>query len=659
MAAPPRPYRRILTSALHRRFVHASALTLLMDYIVSFVIGTKTSFLWSWFPLGTCGLRALLLFISTLAVFFIRVTQMHVGPRTTASPLAALRAIFPLQIVQTLGWYLFSAWWFSEVYLWSAPEEADLGWVKIGRLNSRPTLNERSIYLHTYHMMLAVAQTAIHLYCDYDRLPIPVVKRTSQDERTHPVEPVFKRLQYGVVASVIDALRNGFIITLASPFIYVIFLRRSAWNFSLYFAKLFWNFSRNAAEPQGAVPPAFHSLFFRQIISGGCLVFLWQTANLFFTVFLTQEPLKRGQPLTNYSKDPTGSLINGLKAKKDIVKNFAFWELCFISQRFPDRRKAIFEDLERSDGGAWKQVLQASVNTIDAINNRINKFKSPPTKTNTKSTDVAYPQIQSLPQLTEGPKQDNIFAPSPKGTGFGQSVGATAKSFGQSKDWTPIARAKAKEAFTHASDALLSPERKKKLLGASNEVKLLTGPAGTSQSFNFASIPFVSQFLRSPIGKPFRQTFAQRLRGIVFGEPHGQVACIIDAIEATTRLLIASLAEDSFGQVFKDLPTIIRLYTSTIITLEDFVHEDTGLNIHWSDVTFPSANSSPEVRRNARTVPEVDIVLHMLRTSLSELLASFEKYSRDVGLQAKDIRLAKVAVGLIDDHNDNDDPFTS
>lgn len=39
----PRPYRRILTSVLHRRFVHASALALLVDYAIAFVIGTKTS----------------------------------------------------------------------------------------------------------------------------------------------------------------------------------------------------------------------------------------------------------------------------------------------------------------------------------------------------------------------------------------------------------------------------------------------------------------------------------------------------------------------------------------------------------------------------------------------------------------------------------------
>lgn len=42
-AAQPRPYRRILTSALHRRFVHASALALLVCYIVAFSIGSKSS----------------------------------------------------------------------------------------------------------------------------------------------------------------------------------------------------------------------------------------------------------------------------------------------------------------------------------------------------------------------------------------------------------------------------------------------------------------------------------------------------------------------------------------------------------------------------------------------------------------------------------------
>jgi len=41
--AQPRPYRRILTSALHRRFVHASALSLLVCYVIAISIGDKSS----------------------------------------------------------------------------------------------------------------------------------------------------------------------------------------------------------------------------------------------------------------------------------------------------------------------------------------------------------------------------------------------------------------------------------------------------------------------------------------------------------------------------------------------------------------------------------------------------------------------------------------
>lgn len=45
-AARPRPYRRILTSALHRRFVHASALALSVCYFVAFLLGDKSSCKW-------------------------------------------------------------------------------------------------------------------------------------------------------------------------------------------------------------------------------------------------------------------------------------------------------------------------------------------------------------------------------------------------------------------------------------------------------------------------------------------------------------------------------------------------------------------------------------------------------------------------------------
>lgn len=59
-----RPYRRILTSALHRRFVHASALSLLVCYIVAIAIGDKSSCECPGIGAGARAIAADVLFLS-------------------------------------------------------------------------------------------------------------------------------------------------------------------------------------------------------------------------------------------------------------------------------------------------------------------------------------------------------------------------------------------------------------------------------------------------------------------------------------------------------------------------------------------------------------------------------------------------------------------
>lgn len=89
--------------------------------------------LW-WFPIGRTGLRTLLLGISSLSIFVLRVAQLHLDARVTKSPFETLQKyLFRFNTVQTLTWYLFSAWWFSEVYFWSASDGANLGWISQGR----------------------------------------------------------------------------------------------------------------------------------------------------------------------------------------------------------------------------------------------------------------------------------------------------------------------------------------------------------------------------------------------------------------------------------------------------------------------------------------------------------------------------------------------
>lgn len=513
----------------------------------------------------------------------------------------------------------------------------------------RAVLNERPIYLHTYHLFLAVVQSVVHLYADYDRIPIPVAKRlsASKDQKTHPIEPVSKRIQAVLPLLVKDGLRRNAVVCVVCPVLYTFLFRNSAWSFTMYFAKLFWNFPRSAADPPGKVPPIAPGLFMRTIVSGGLLLLCWQTANLFFSTFIGKEPLKRGLPLTAEAKDPNGSLLDGLKAKKEVVKTFAFWELSFISQSSPDRRKTIFNDIDREGGSSWSQILECATELIHGISQRIDEKTKPAPGTRAAEAQRPEPVIHSLPRLTDPPKEGNFLASSPKATSrhekFTEAFSTTAKSYGQAPDWTPVARARARDVFDRASTTLLSPERKQLFLGSSKDTKLLTGPS-TSKAKNIH--PILAQILSSPIGRPLQQTYAQRLSSVVLGTPHAALCPMVDAVESLTHLLVASLAEDQYGKVQADVPTIVRLFTGTIMTLEAFIND--GLEVHWTDVTFPHS-SDPEAQAAARRDPDVELVLNALKTSLADLLSAFNPYLRDIGLTGKDARLARKAAGLDDE----------
>lgn len=495
-------------------------------------------------------------------------------------------------------------------------------------------------------MLLAVVQSMVHLYCDFDRIPIPVAKRVAgaTDQRTHPVEPVSKTIQIALPQLVMDGLKRNTVVSVASPVLYAFLFRHSTWRFTMYFAKLFWNFPRSAADPPGSIPPLGPGLLIRAAFSGGLLLLCWQTANVLFSAFIGKEPLKRGQPLTSEVKDPNGSLLDGLKAQKEVVKVYAFWELCLISQNSADRRKAIFNDIDREGGPAWSQILECATELIQGISERIDEKTKPSQGSNPSAqADQPQPVVQSLPRLTNPPKDGNVFASSPKASSrhgrFGEAFSTTAKSYGQAPDWTPIARARARDVFDRASSAVLSPERKQRFLSSSGDPKLLTGPS--SQPVNVH--PIIAQILRSPICQPLQQTYASRLSGIVLGTPHAALCPIVDAVETLTRLLVASLAEDQYGKVQADVSTIVRLFTGTIMALESFING--GLQVHWSDVTFPPP-SQPDAQAEARRDPEVELVLTSLKTSLGDLLTSFQPYLRDIGLSSKDVRLAQEAAGI-------------
>lgn len=357
------------------------------------------------------------------------------------------------------------------------------------------------------------------------------------------------------------------------------------------------------------------------------LILMWEFANAAFSTYVSQEPLKNDRPITYESRDPNGSLLTGLKGKKlqtkvcsrlplmdmclsilILMQAFALWELVYIAQSFQGRRKTIFEDIDRKGGSTWSQILEICLGTVNDVNVRISQYLQPQPAPATQPIQ----DIPSLPRLSAPLKDGNIFSasPSPRTTGasIGAAVGSIAKAHGHSADGPQALKFVGK-----AKSKILNPDQQKAL---------------SSEGLWAKARGLTLQIVESPLGWPFREDFRRRMAVIVLGSPYGDVGTIVDAVDSLTRLSVCSLAEDPYGNVSRDVPEIIRSFTTVIATLEGFKQ---SLGLHWTDV---------EKKQDS---PEVDVILSALKGGLNELIAAFEDYSVDLRLSQSDMRMARNA----------------
>jgi hypothetical protein len=152
--------------------------------------------LWLWFPLGPTGIRTLLIFLPALIIYVLRVAQWHVGERQTATRAeTSQKYFFRKTTFLTLVFYAFSAWLYGEVYIWSRPSESKLGFTDLGRAHDRLKLNERPFYLRYLFLVLAAAQTTLHLWDDYDSIEVPAMKPRKEREDTTSAVPFSQNCQ--------------------------------------------------------------------------------------------------------------------------------------------------------------------------------------------------------------------------------------------------------------------------------------------------------------------------------------------------------------------------------------------------------------------------------------------------------------------------------
>ncbi|KAL9604978.1 MAG: hypothetical protein Q9219_000166 [cf. Caloplaca sp. 3 TL-2023] len=619
-----RLYREFLTPTLHRRFTQAAGISFLICYVEAVLIGDKSSYFWSWFPIGKAGIRTLLLLLSPLLVFILRVAQLHFGDRSTASSFQTFtQYLHRREILETTFCYVFSALLFSEIYIWSVPTKANLNWVVQGRSWERQRLNERPIYLRSLYLGLALLQAVQHLGSDYDRIRSSL---TDVQHRSPPnagpstaINPI-ERMK----SSIIGLLQEIGFISLGSsilgPIIYSLTVRQTAWRTSLACARfLRWDIPTTAELSY--IPPYHYTLVFRSLFSGFCLLLLWRASNLAFSAYVAQEPLKRGQPLTQESHDPNGSLINGLKSRKQVTSNFAFWELAQISKNFPERRIAIFKDIDRPAGPAWSQISTECLKLIQGVTTRISDYEKGSTP---QQTQFQPEQLQSLPRLGAPLREESVFMnspmPSSKREMVESKVGTLAKSYGSSP--APADRSPALQTAKYYTEAA-----QKRLLSPGQQQMI--SPARFRSVFH----DYLTYFLQSRFGKPFRQTFARRVRLITFGTPFSDATTVVDAIDSLTALTKASIKEDIYGKVAKDVSLILRTFIMTHQSLERLTR---NLGPHWTDVDFEDGN---------RRVEDVEVVLGSLRYGLGELAEGFGAFAKEIGLLERDLRVARALSG--------------
>lgn len=288
------------------------------------------------------------------------------------------------------------------------------------------------------------------------------------------------------------------------------------------------------------------------------------------------------------------------------------WELAIIAEGFENQRRAIFADIDRKDGPMWSQVYAICMGILKSMEDRVDAHGKPLTPA--APVEVAPPQPK--PRSSAPLKEDEIFTKAGGASlrgGVEKAWDQIARSPGSSpmKDLSPLA----KKTWKNARERMLSKEQQS---------------AVSPDNIRSQAQSFLSNVLQVEwIGGLFRQEFGTELAATVLGTPYAEPSLYAHAAQALCHLAVHSLAEDQFGNVHRDVPSIIRTLTAVITKVEAL---KARFPIHWTDST------------GRKDSPVVDDILDSLREGLDLVVSKFEPFSSDLRLTLTDMRLAKEAM---------------
>lgn len=494
-----------------------------------------------------------------------------------------------------------SAVWFSEIFTFTAPASWQLHWTINGGYGAPDKLNERPIYLRTVFILLAIVHATIH---NWNALSLLTLSKSKERDNAGN-NSVTARVMASLPAMGLRAGLSSVATSVLAPFLYHGLVRSAFWRLHIVWAKLFANIPKSESNPPSSI--YLGSGIFWGFVLSVALSLTWQLNIVLFQFFMLRKPVKNGMLLSALSKDPNGTLLNGLSAKMQLVKTLAFWELDIIARTSPERRMNIFGDFERPmQEPVFTSIISAAQGVVRLIQTRIHEAENPtskiaPTKT---STDPANDSsIQHLPRLLPNSTSAKTLIYQDPNTGG--------------------------NAFTRVSKEV-------KLLGSSNQP--LSPPRERLQRLADQVTPEALKYIEDiklrtdqlPVTRFLGVSSTRVVKSTILGAPIANPDLISYAISSSTTLLVASLTEDAFGKAVKCVPSTIQCFASTVFAIEAFVQKHT--------------NGGFVAEKDATELRDIINIHKELKAAIAELLDKFQLFLNDVGLSIRDLNETRKAL---------------
>lgn len=288
-----------------------------------------------------------------------------------------------------------------------------------------------------------------------------------------------------------------------------------------------------------------------------------------------------------------------------------------ITERFDDRRKTIYGELERKKGSTSKQITDVCLAQINELVNRTKSAQDPKFRPEDidKQVKKQDSSVQLVPRIAAPLQEKNVTGPPPKPETRLQRIEATAAE---------IARA-------HSSPENAQGYKGRQALRKGQEVATQGVTGAVSAWERYKNIG-----AQTPIGWIWRSSVRREAKSVVFDTPYSRKIILYHAITILANLTVASIKEDDHGTFQNEVPNIVRAFTKAINAVESYTQ---GLEVHATDA---EALALPEADRTK--VPEVEELKTALKEGLEKMLGAFNEYLSTMGMTRAEIQAAKECI---------------